>query len=379
MNILQVIPYFAFTRGGDVNVCYNITRQFTRMGHNVTILTTTFDYNKEDTDDIDNLTMVPIEYKFNLALFIYSPKMNEWLRKNIRNYDIIHLHELRSYQNNIIIGYAKKYNIPYILQPHASTPKHVNKSVIKNVYDAMYGNRIMQNATTTIAVSEEEAYYDRQMKARDVQVIYNGMNLEDYENMPEKGSFKSKSGINSPYILYLGRLDKLKGINHVIEAFSLLDDTYDEYKLVIAGKITDYKNELDEIIRRENLEDKVVFTGFVEEEDKISIYQDAELFVNPVKYMGGVSITVFESILSGTPVIVTPESGELVSKIDAGTVIEYGDVNALKDEIVRSLSDKELTDKQLSNGQKYIRENLDWEAVSRKILKVYTDAVEEVK
>lgn len=379
MNILQVIPYFAFTRGGDVNVCYNITRQFTRMGHNVTILTTTFDYNKEDTDDIDNLTMVPIEYKFNLALFIYSPKMNEWLRKNIRNYDIIHLHELRSYQNNIIIGYAKKYNIPYILQPHASTPKHVNKSVIKNVYDAMYGNRIMQNATTTIAVSEEEAYYDRQMKARDVQVIYNGMNLEDYENMPEKGSFKSKSGIKSPYILYLGRLDKLKGINHVIEAFSLLDDTYDEYKLVIAGKITDYKNELDEIIRRENLEDKVVFTGFVEEEDKISIYQDAELFVNPVKYMGGVSITVFESILTGTPVIVTPESGELVSKIDAGTVIEYGDVNALRDEIVRSLSDKELTDKQLSNGQKYIRENLDWEAVSRKILKVYTDAVEEVK
>lgn len=379
MNILQVIPYFAFTRGGDVNVCYNITRQFTRMGHNVTILTTTFDYNKEDTDDIDNLTMVPIEYKFNLALFIYSPKMNEWLRKNIRNYDIIHLHELRSYQNNIIIGYAKKYNIPYILQPHASTPKHVNKSVIKNVYDAMYGNRIMQNATTTIAVSEEEAYYDRQMKARDVQVIYNGMNLEDYENMPEKGSFKSKSGINSPYILYLGRLDKLKGINHVIEAFSLLDDTYDEYKLVIAGKITDYKNELDEIIRRENLEDKVVFTGFVEEEDKISIYQDAELFVNPVKYMGGVSITVFESILSGTPVIVTPESGELVSKIDAGTVIEYGDVNSLKDEIVRSLRDKELTDKQLSNGQKYIRENLDWETVSRKILKIYTDAVEEVK
>ena len=379
MNILQVIPYFAFTRGGDVNVCYNITRQFTRMGHNVTILTTTFDYNKEDTDDIDNLTMVPIEYKFNLALFIYSPKMNEWLRKNIRNYDIIHLHELRSYQNNIIIRYAKKYNIPYILQPHASTPKHVNKSVIKNVYDAMYGNRIMQNATTTIAVSEEEAYYDRQMKARDVQVIYNGMNLEDYENMPEKGSFKSKSGINSPYILYLGRLDKLKGINHVIEAFSLLDDTYDEYKLVIAGKITDYKNELDEIIRRENLEDKVVFTGFVEEEDKISIYQDAELFVNPVKYMGGVSITVFESILSGTPVIVTPESGELVSKIDAGTVIEYGDVNSLKDEIVRSLRDKELTDKQLSNGQKYIRENLDWETVSRKILKIYTDAVEEVK
>ena len=135
MNILQVIPYFAFTRGGDVNVCYNLTKQFTQMGHNVTILTTTFDYNKEDTENIPNLTMVPIEYKFNLALFIYSPKMKEWLENNIENYDIIHLHELRSYQNNIVIKYAKKFNIPYILQPHASTPKHVNKSVIKYIYD----------------------------------------------------------------------------------------------------------------------------------------------------------------------------------------------------------------------------------------------------
>ena len=121
MNILQVIPYFAFKRGGDVNVCYNLSKQLTSMGHNVTILTTTFEYNKEDTDLVDNLTMVPIDYEFNLALFIYSPKMKKWLDKNITKYDIIHLHELRSYQNNIVIKYAKKYNIPYVLQPHNKT------------------------------------------------------------------------------------------------------------------------------------------------------------------------------------------------------------------------------------------------------------------
>ena len=96
MNILQVIPYFAFKRGGDVNVCYNLSKQLTSMGHNVTILTTTFEYNKEDTDLVDNLTMVPIDYEFNLALFIYAPKMKKWLDKNITKYDIIHLHELRS-------------------------------------------------------------------------------------------------------------------------------------------------------------------------------------------------------------------------------------------------------------------------------------------
>ncbi len=375
MNILQVIPYFAFTRGGDVNVCYNLTKQFTEMGHNVTILTTTFDYNKEDTDTINNLTMVPIEYKFNLALFIYSPKMKEWLNKNIKNYDIIHLHELRSYQNNIITKYAKKYNIPYVLQPHASTPKNVNKSLIKHAYDFVYGNNIMKNAATTIAVSQEEAYYDKLMNAKDVRVIYNGMNIDEFEKLPPKGSFKNKNNIKSKYILYLGRMDELKGINYIIEAFSQLPPKYSDYKLVIAGKITDYKKELDKIIKTNNLENKVIFTGFVKEEDKISIYHDAELFVNPVKYMGGVSITVFEALLSNTPVIVTKESGELVEKMDAGTIVEYGDVESLKNEMIRSLEDENLRKKQISNAQKYIRENLDWKSVSEKILGIYYEAI----
>ncbi|HII08323.1 MAG TPA: glycosyltransferase [Methanosphaera sp.] len=375
MNILQVIPYFAFTRGGDVNVCYNLTKQFTEMGHNVTILTTTFDYNKEDTDTINNLTMVPIEYKFNLALFIYSPKMKEWLNKNIKNYDIIHLHELRSYQNNIITKYAKKYNIPYVLQPHASTPKNVNKSLIKHAYDFVYGNNIMKNAATTIAVSQEEAYYDKLMNAKDVRVIYNGMNIDEFEKLPPKGSFKNKNNIKSKYILYLGRMDELKGINYIIEAFSQLPPKYSDYKLVIAGKITDYKKELDRIIKTNNLENKVIFTGFVKEEDKISIYHDAELFVNPVKYMGGVSITVFEALLSNTPVIVTKESGELVEKMDAGTIVEYGDVESLKNEMIRSLEDENLRKKQISNAQKYIRENLDWKSVSEKILGIYYEAI----
>lgn len=375
MKILQVIPYFAFSRGGDVNVCYNISKQFCKMGHDVTILTTTFDFDKEDTDSIPNLTLVPIEHKFNLALFIYSPKIKEWLEENIRNYDIIHLHELRSYQNNVIIGYAKKYDIPYVLQPHASTPKHVNKSFIKNIYDFIYGNRIMQNATTTIAVSNEEAYYDKLMKARDVQVIYNGMNIEEYDKLPKQGTFKKKINISSPYILYLGRMDKLKGINHLIEAFSLLPQEFSEYKLVIAGKITEYKKELDNLIKTCNIEDKVIFTDFIDEKDKKSVYIDAELFVNPVKYMGGVSITVFESILSNTPVIVTPESGELIEKINAGTVIEYGNIESLKNEIIHSLTDEKMVNEQLRNGQEYIRNNLEWTTVSNKILTIYKEAL----
>jgi len=375
MNILQVIPYFAFARGGDVNVCYNLTKQLIKQGHNVTILTTTFDYDKEDTDNIENLKMIPIEYKFNLSLFIYSPKMKKWLKEHITEYDIIHLHELRSYQNNIIINLAKKHNIPYILQPHASTPKDVNKQLFKEVYDFFYGNKIMQNATTTIAVSNEEAYYDKKMKAKDVQVVYNGMNLDEFKKEVPPGIFKRKYNIESKYLLYLGRLDKLKGINYIIEAFSLLPDKYDEYKLVIAGRINSYKEELDKIIERKNLQDRIIFTDYLTEEDKLYAYHDAEIFINPVKYMGGVSITVFESILSNTPVIVTPESGEVIEKIDAGLIVEYANVEQLKDAIIRTFEDEDLIKRQLKNGQDYIYNNLSWKTVTDKIIAIYENAL----
>lgn len=379
MNILHVIPYFAFERGGDVNVCYNLSKQLIEKGHSVTILTSTFDYNPEDTAVIENLTMVPVEYKFNLALFIYSPKMKDWLDRHIDEYDIIHLHELRSYQNNIVIKYAKKHDIPYVLQPHASTPKHVDKRLIKEAYDLFYGNRIIQNASCTIAVSKEEAYYDKQMKARKVEVIYNGMDLDEFRTLPPKGCFKQKYDIDSPYILYLGRIDKLKGINHVIESFAQLPEKYADYKLVIIGKITDYKSRLDEIISKYDINDRVIFTGFIAEKDKIMAYHDAEVFVNPVKYMGGVSITVFESILSDTPVVVTKESGELIEEIDGGIIVDYGNINQICEAITALTIDKDLADKKVKNAKEYINSNLSWSHVCNKIINIYKTAIQEAK
>lgn len=366
MNILYIIPYFTFSRGGDVAVCYNLACEMTRKGHNVTILTTTFEYDAEDTDFIENLEMIPVDYKFNVSLFIYTPDMKKWLKEHIADYDIIHMHELRSYQNNVVMKYAQKYHVPFIIQPHASTPTNIGSTFFKKVFDIVYGKRLMRNADGIIAVSDEEAYYDKLMTDKPVDVIYNGMNFDEFKNLPRRGSFSSE-----PYILYLGRMDKLKGINYLIEAFAQMPCEFSDYKLVIAGKISDYKEELDSLILKYNLEERVVFTGYVKSEDKISIYHDAKLFVNAVKYMGGVSLTVFEALLSGTPVVVTPESGELVKKINGGTIVEYANVEELRDAMIQSLTDEKLTSAQIRNAQEYIYSNLSWSDVTDKIIEKY--------
>ena len=205
------------------------------------------------------------------------------------------------------------------------------------------------------------------MRSDNIDVIYNGMDFDEFKNLDNISYDK----IDQPYILYLGRLDKLKGINHIIEAFSKLPPKFSNYKLIIAGKINDYKKTLDEIIQKHNLKDRVIFTGFIKQSEKIALFKDASLFINPVKYMGGVSLTVFESILAGTPVIVTRQSGEVIEKIDAGLIVKYADVDELKDTMIKSLTDEKLTQKQLENGQNYIYNNLSWSDVTDKIIEVY--------
>ncbi|MDO5851625.1 MAG: glycosyltransferase [Methanobacteriaceae archaeon] len=374
MKILQVIPYFAFEKGGDVNVCYNISKQLAKKGHKITILTTTLDYNPENTNTIPNLEMITIPYLFNLSLFIYSPKMKNWIKKHIKEYDIIHLHEFRSYQNNIITKQAQKEKIPYILQPHASTPQHINKKYLKQIYDKIYGNKIIQNATKTIAVSKSEEYYDNQFGSKDTLLLYNGMNIKEYENILH--GFKKQFNITKPYLLYLGRLDKLKGIDIIIKSYKQVQKQYPDYKLVIAGKINSYKEKLDKIIIDEKInKENIIFTDYLTETQKKQAYNEAELFLNPVKYMGGVSITTLESILANTPVIATKESGEILILSNSGIIVEYGNIKQLTEKIIWAIENPKKTQKQVQTGQKYIRENLSWKTVTDKLETIYEDAI----
>ena len=108
-------------------------------------------------------------------------------------------------------------------------------------------------------------------------------------------------------------------------------------------------------------------------------YRDAEAFVNPVRYMGGVSITVFESILSDTPVVVTKESGELVEEIDGGIIVDYGDINQICGAVTTLLEDKDLADKKVEKAKEYINSNLSWSKVCDKIIEIYNKAIGEAK
>lgn len=379
MKILHVIPYFTPKRGGDVNVCYNLSKHLIKRGHEVTIITTDFEFDERYAKSLEEVGVgvVPFHCIANIKLFLISPSMKKWLIDHIKNFDVVHLHNFRSYQSTVVYKYTKKYGIPYVLQAHGSTPR-IGKKRLKWLCDVAFGYNILKDADRMIAVSKEEAEYDKQMGANDgrISVIYNGIDVESFKSLPMYGKFKKEFGITGKMILYLGRINKSKGIDFVIKAFSKLVEEVNNCILVIAGSDDGYKPELEKLIEKLNLNDKIKFTGFVDEKDKISAYVDADVFVHTVRYMGGVGLTPLEAILSGTPVIVTDECGEVIKKINAGYLVKYGDINALKEKMKSVIENPGEGKEMVERGKRYIGENFMWDEVVRKVEEIYLSLIE---
>ena len=196
MKILYVIPYFAPKHGGDVNVCYNLIKQLVKRGHEVTIITTDFEFDDEYAKSIVGAHVNTFKCIVNLNSFLYSPKMKKWLRNNIKDFNIVHLHTYRSYQNNVIHQYTKKYKIPYVVQAHGSLPIMIQKQKLKKIYDRLWGHKILTNASRVLALNSTEADQYREMgvNGNNIVMIPNGIDQCKFENLPTKGQFKKRYG-----------------------------------------------------------------------------------------------------------------------------------------------------------------------------------------
>ena len=141
------MSFFTPTRGGSVKSVYNLSKELAKNGHDVTIITTDFKFDKEYAKSIEKerVTVIPFHCVTNIGFFLISPSIKKWLKENIKNFDIVHMHNFRSYQNNVVYRYAKKYNIPFICQAHGSVLPFFSKVSFKKIFDLVWGKKILES------------------------------------------------------------------------------------------------------------------------------------------------------------------------------------------------------------------------------------------
>ena len=374
MRILQVIHYFSpLHGGGSINVAYNLSKQLVERGHEVTIFTTDFELDKDYIQSLDGVRVVPFHCIANIGQMLISPKMKKQLKKEIRDFDIIHMHNFRSYQNIVAHHYAKKYNIPYILQAHGSVLPFFQKQGLKKIFDLFFGYKILRDASKIIAVTkmETEQYKKMGVNENKIDIVPNGIDLSEYENLPRRGEFRRKYliGDDEKIILYLGRLHKIKGIDLLVNAFADLIKELDDVRLVIVGSDDGFLSTLKGQIEDLKLGNKILFTGPLYERDKLGAYVDADVYVLPSVYEI-FGITVIEACACGMPVIVTDRCGiaDFVDKI--GYVVEY-DKGQLQDKLLKILSDEELRRRFGEEGKRLVREEFEWDKIVMQVENVY--------
>jgi glycosyltransferase involved in cell wall biosynthesis len=393
MKILQVTPYFppAYAFGGPVKVTYQISRELIKRGHEVVVYTTDVkDFGSRLEIGSSNTFEGMKVYRFrNLSLtfvkkfkLFITPQLALFARKEVKKFDIIHLHEYRTFQNIVIHHYARKYNVPYVLQAHGSIPRIGSWRKLKWIYDILFGYRLLRDASRVIALSnvEAEQYKCVGVPGEKIAIIPNGIDLSEYAELPPKGSFKKKFNIpeNRKIILYLGRIHKIKGIDVLVKAYAHLKNEMkvNDTVLVVTGPDDGFLNEVKSLAYNLGIADSVLFTGPLYGRDKLEAFVDTEIYVLPSRYEI-FGMTVLEAYACGKPIVASKVGGlkDLVKDGETGLLFEPGNVEQLTKSILILLNINDIAKEMGLKGKNFVIENFTIQKVVEILEKVYEEVV----
>lgn len=322
-------------------------------------------------------------------------------KDNFKNIKVRTLPRTHFFYDQIYLPLRALFENLDVLHSPVSAPPifYLNKSVV-TVHDLtwvfypetmtmiahLYWNFFMgwgiKRARRIIAVSEstkKDLLNHYNLPEASVRVIYesliNGLNqaelTKDYIERVKK-----KYELSERYLLYVGILEPRKNIKGLIQAFHKAKrEAKFEYKMVIVGGKGWLFSEIFQVVKDLNLEDDVIFTGFVPDEDLPGIYSGAELFVFPSLYEG-FGLPPLEAVSYGLPVIISNTSSlpEVIG--DAGIPVDPNNPDDIAQAMLRVIKDKNLRMELKDKGLCRIKE-FPLERMIRETIKVYEEVADE--
>ena len=203
-----------------------------------------------------------------------------------------------------------------------------------------------------------------------IHVVHNGYD-EGYRMIPDSGWVRDKYTGGKPFVLFVGTLEPRKNVPALIKAFHLLNRK--GLRLVLAGNRGWEMEEIDSLVETLKLGERVIFTGYVPEEDLIALYNMAEAFVYPSFYEG-FGIPLIEAMVCGAPVITSNTSSMPEVVGDAGLLIDPNRVEDLKSKLEMLLSEPALRSRMKEAGLERARA-FSWAKSARETRAVYRKLV----
>lgn len=261
------------------------------------------------------------------------------------------------------------FDLSYLYFPQMFTKKDLYQLKNWTEYSIKNANHIV----TISQASKKDIMKNYHRKKDDITVAYPGYKSELMKPIkdPEKvEKILKKYNIDFPYVIFIGTIQPRKNLLRLIEAFKNIDNV----KLVVVGKIKGEGRQawmFDEILNKPKelkIEDKIVFVGFVSDEDMVGLLNGATAFILPSLYEG-FGIPVVDALGCGVPVIVSNVSSlpEVVG--DAGLLVDPNSVDQIEQAIRVISTDKKLHDKLAKKGLERAK-RFSWRKMGKEVVKV---------
>jgi glycosyltransferase involved in cell wall biosynthesis len=392
MRLLCISPSYwpAFQFGGPIFSMHALNKALTKKGVEVTVYTTNAGLETSvgatgEVDDIDNVRVNYFLYSklfhfFGSTGWHFSPALSRAISEKINTFDIVYIVAVWNYPVAIAAYYCRQNKKPYIISPRGLLyPYAARKKFYKKwLYYNLIAKRDLRSAAAIHYTTEDEkrachAFLGLKNRAF---VIPNGINLDEFNNLPDRYIFRQRYPVlkEKKIILFLGRINWKKGLDILIDAYRMLTSERSDLHLVIAGNDeAGYIKKVKGWIAKFGLKDKVTLAGMLIGKDKLQAYAASDIFILP-SYSENFGMTAVEAMACAKPVIISDRVGisKEVQENNAGLVVGCS-ANGLC-QAIKLLSDNASLREALSgNAKKMVARYYNIDVIAERMLGIFKE------
>jgi glycosyltransferase involved in cell wall biosynthesis len=370
--IAHVYHHYYPVIGGLERAVQSLAEEFAKLGHEVHVITSRYGAkNRPEEEIVNNVFIHRVK-----AMRVNFPDLTyplEYPEKILKNADIVHGHTQGSLFVVKMIEKAKEIGIKTVMYFMAIDALHDHPNPLIRTLGPFYSRWILKKAIQISDVKLVRSLRDHELLERKygIRAIYipDGVPRCFISYRYSGHMFRERYNLDGDFILYVGRLHPLKGVDVLIRAMHYVRKHVDLKLVVIGpGDQRPYRGLAEKL----GVKDHIVFLGYVDEETKIGAIDGSLGVVIPSvsSYVEVYPMAVSEAWARGKPVIATSVGGipYRVRHLVNGLLVPPRDPKSLAEAVVTLASDKTLSTRLGNIGRSSI---MTWDEIANKITEVY--------
>lgn len=364
MRIALVSPYDFAYPGGVTNHIANLAHQLMGLGHQVKILTPLSNTKVQEVNEyvVPLGRPIPIRTGGSVARISLSIWLAPRIREMLGNetFDVVHIHEpLAPFVPLCVLSLSRSVNVGTFHAYHGSNRWYrFIRPFLVPAFKRLHGR---------IAVSTAALEMVNRFFPAEYQVIPNGIDLDHFASAAQPVEEFADGKRN---IVFVGRLEKRKGLRTLVEAYARLKWDFPDTRLIIVGPGRIGPG-IKRFIKKNDVKD-VVFTGAVSYDDLPRYYHSADIFSAPNTGKESFGIVLIEAMAAGKPIVASDIEGFrcVMTHGRQGFLVPPRDSRALADALTVLLRNPGLRERMGERGRADVEE-YDWKRVAARVVEYY--------